>query len=728
MARSVPWEIDDTLITPDVLNAVKHVESRGNPNAVSPAGAVGPYQFMPATARRFGLSDPRHEPSARDAAARYLTQLAERYGGDVDKALLAYNWGEGNVDSYLKGGRGVKGQPMPVEAHQYVQKVRSAQGQVGGKQPQGVPWEIDDTVPGYKAPEQPKALQQSLSQRAVEATLAEMPWYERALVGAGKAAADVGRTFGLGSAEPEADKALTEDTAGMLGNVAGEIGMTLAPGTGAFRAGSALTKAAGLAKGAQLIGGGAAAGATGEALLNRDPLVGAAIGGAFAPLANVAGRGLNSLTKQGQRLFSGAEGLAAERGQQLFKEGDRLPQAISALRATQPIVPGEMPTAMRAATAELPELAVVEHQARTGPQARLFNQADEATARARSQVLGNIEAPGVRPKDPVTGRPMESGVEEARRLNTAPLYDAAMPEQVAIPRDLQAALQGSGAVGQAARNVERDFLEAARLARAQGTAPPPRGRSPANAPYQNMSVYQVQRLIAELDAIPFAQRDFNVTNARRLLSQLARQQSPNYGQATDLFRAMSAPQNQADVAGTLRQAIEAPTNPDVQRATVFANALRNAPGTIKKSGISAPFQSVEEIFASNPQGMQAIRNVEGSLMREARTNAMLTNQNIAPKFRTVQEEIEKSAPGMLLQAVTIARGVLKKWAGVSEPKIQKILDESLVNPQAFADLLERLPPTQRNEILNQIRAAGANQNIEARITAPAVGQFRKGNE
>jgi len=62
MARSVPWEIDDTLITPDVLNAVKHVESRGNPNAVSPAGAVGPYQFMPATARRFGLSDPRHEP------------------------------------------------------------------------------------------------------------------------------------------------------------------------------------------------------------------------------------------------------------------------------------------------------------------------------------------------------------------------------------------------------------------------------------------------------------------------------------------------------------------------------------------------------------------------------------------------------------------------------------------------------------------------------------------
>ena len=109
---------------------------------------------------------------------------------------------------------------------------------------------------------------------------------------------------------------------------------------------------------------------------------------------------MNYITKQGQKLVSGAEGQAVERAQHYFQEGNRLPQAISALRATQPIVPGEMPTALRAATAELPELAVIEHQARTGPQARLFNQADEATARARSQVLGDIEAPGVRPLRP----------------------------------------------------------------------------------------------------------------------------------------------------------------------------------------------------------------------------------------------------------------------------------------------------------------------------------------
>ena len=111
-----------------------------------------------------------------------------------------------------------------------------------------------------------------------------MSWPEWSLVGAGKAAADVGRTFGIGSAEVEADKALTDDTAGMIGNVAGEIGMTLAPGAGAFKVGAGLTKAVKLGKMAQLTGGGAAAGSASETLLNRDPLTGAVLGAAFSPL------------------------------------------------------------------------------------------------------------------------------------------------------------------------------------------------------------------------------------------------------------------------------------------------------------------------------------------------------------------------------------------------------------------------------------------------------------
>ena len=149
------------------------------------------------------------------------------------------------------------------------------------------------------------------------------------------------------------------------------------------------------------------------------------------------------------------------------------------------------------------------------------------------------------------------------------------------------------------------------------------------------------------------------------------------------------------------------TNPDVQRATVFANALRNAPGTIKKSGISAPFQSVEEIFASNPQGMQGIRNVEESLMREARTNAMFTNQNIAPRLKGPVERMEKPVPPLLRSGVSAARGIAKAITRQSEPRIQQIIDDALVNPQAFAELLSRLPPTERSAILNQNQGSGS---------------------
>jgi len=60
-------------------------------------------QFMPDTAARYGLTNPHDPEAAIDAAARYLRDLLQKFGGRIDLALAAYNSGEGAVESFRTG-------------------------------------------------------------------------------------------------------------------------------------------------------------------------------------------------------------------------------------------------------------------------------------------------------------------------------------------------------------------------------------------------------------------------------------------------------------------------------------------------------------------------------------------------------------------------------------------------------------------------------------------------
>lgn len=126
LRRDTGWKgaaIDDAL-----LDAVRKTESGGNRLAVSKAGAKGPYQLMDDTAKRFGVQNPFDEVAARKGASDYLNQLHRHYKGDMRSTLMAYNWGEGNLDAWLKTGRGLKGQAMPAETQQYADKVMRNMG------------------------------------------------------------------------------------------------------------------------------------------------------------------------------------------------------------------------------------------------------------------------------------------------------------------------------------------------------------------------------------------------------------------------------------------------------------------------------------------------------------------------------------------------------------------------------------------------------------------------
>ncbi len=83
-------------ISPALLEAVVWQESRWRPGAVSPAGARGLAQLMPGTARQLGV-DPDDPHANLEGGARYLRMQLDAFGGDIEKALAAYNAGPGRV-------------------------------------------------------------------------------------------------------------------------------------------------------------------------------------------------------------------------------------------------------------------------------------------------------------------------------------------------------------------------------------------------------------------------------------------------------------------------------------------------------------------------------------------------------------------------------------------------------------------------------------------------------
>ena len=102
-------------VDPRLIRAVIQAESGGNPRAVSPRGAMGLMQLMPGTASEWGVRDPFDPRENVRAGTGYLKSLLDRYQGNVELALAAYNWGPGNLERAHRS--------LPPETVHYIARI-----------------------------------------------------------------------------------------------------------------------------------------------------------------------------------------------------------------------------------------------------------------------------------------------------------------------------------------------------------------------------------------------------------------------------------------------------------------------------------------------------------------------------------------------------------------------------------------------------------------------------
>lgn len=438
--------------------------------------------------------------------------------------------------------------------------------------------------------------------------------------------------------------------------------------------------------------GGAAAGLVDPTL--ESAKIGAGIGAAVPMVF----RGVGRLSDAASRLANPRERLLMDAA-----EG-REQQIINELRRNQVLVPGSFPTAGEAAVgAGATQFARLQQELANLPSARsAYFAREQAQEAARKQAVGQVAR---------TEADLASA--EAARQRTAGVNYPLAFSKIVKSDDTFRGLLGRPSIGKVidrARNIAREYGDEFKFGedvpeqRIPSSIIGPDGQPISETVIpQQVSEFPVKSLhymkMAFDDLIKDpslsgigAQEARAISGTREQFVKWLEKNVPEYKTAREAFAAQSVPINQMEIGQYLRQKMGSAL--DVERAGPYAEALRDAPTTIKRAVGGPRYQDLEKILT--PDQVKILEGVRDDLARGKLFKGMAKGPvNAAAKgstpFTSAMIDITGSAvmPSMLNRAAMIANTIFRRMQGKMDRKMSMDLAMTMLNPAQTADLLEQ---------------------------------------
>jgi hypothetical protein len=357
----------------------------------------------------------------------------------------------------------------------------------------------------------------------------------------------------------------------------------------------------------------------------------------------------------------------------------RAPEVIAQLRAPDiELVPGSKPTAAQAAS----PLGITEFSAlgasaaKAQPTAYLSRETANEAAR-----LSALRGVGGTPDD-------ITAAITARTAATDPLYTAAEAQKFRADPQLMALSDDP--------YIKQALPEALRLSKSQGIT----FNSNPTLYLHNIKISLDDMLSKTGDTALVRGARSQVMDVRKRLLGWLENKVPEYGAARTTFAEMSKPINQMEVGQYLEGKLTAPLEGGAQRANVFATAVKDAAGTLKRATTNeARFKALTDVLT--PDQVAVITAIQKDLARaqvtktQARAGAAASPD--AQKLASAARESVRTPP-LLNRVATVANDIISRLQGKIDRKLAIQIATEMLDPQAAANAIEKA-------MRNQMRAA-----------------------